>query len=67
MIFKGEERYITRVVCGYNPYVNKKQGTNTLYQQHRRFYVDKENDLSCQYMRFWDDLVKQLKKWRGEG
>ena len=67
MCFRGEDGYVTRLVCGYNPTANRKLDSGTTYQQHRRFYIDKQNDLSCPQKIFIDDLVKQLKTWRAAG
>ena len=33
--FRGSDGHTTHVVCGYNPFYNKKQGTDTVYQQQR--------------------------------
>ncbi len=57
----------TRIVCGYNPCGNSKLNSSTTYQQHRRYFVTQQKDLSCLWVRFRQDLAKVLKKWRGEG
>ena len=67
MTFHGSEGHTTQVVCGYNHCYNKKQGTNTVYQQQRRYLITKEKDLTCPRTRFRQDLVEQLKKWRADG
>jgi hypothetical protein len=36
----------TRIVCGYNPCGNKKLNNSTTYQQHKRYFVTKQKDLS---------------------
>jgi hypothetical protein len=46
MTFKGEHGQ-TRVVCGYNPCFNKTPESSTTYQQHRRFFVTQQKDLTC--------------------
>ena len=35
MRFVGEDRIVTRVICGYSPCANKKKDSGTVYQQHR--------------------------------
>ncbi len=57
----------TRVVCGYNPCNSAKLISGTTYQQHRRYLVSKQKDLTCPRKKFHDDLINLLKKWREEG
>ena len=57
----------TRIICGYNPCVNYKKDSGTSYQQHRRFFIRTQQDLTCPRKKFHDDLMAQLKKWREEG
>ncbi len=57
----------TRLVCGYNPWGNAKLNSGTSYQQHRRFLVTQQRDLTCPRKRFHDNLMIQLNKWREEG
>jgi hypothetical protein len=66
MTFKGEHGR-TWVVCEYNPCFNKTPESSTTYQQHRRFFVTQQKDLTCPRMRFREDLVVQLQRWRDEG
>ena len=42
------------------------QSGNT-YQQHQRFYIDKQKDLTCTIKQFVNDIIKQLETWREEG
>jgi hypothetical protein len=65
MTFEGEVK--TRVVCGYNPCGNDKTNSGTVYQQHRRYWITKRRSLVCPRVKFREDLVKQLEKWRAEG
>ena len=65
MTFTGEVK--TRIVCGYNPCGNNKTNSGTVYQQHRRYWITKRNSLVCPRVKFREDLVKQLQKWRAEG
>ncbi len=66
MTFKGDN-CLTWVVCGYNPCYNAKPESSTTYQQHRRFFIMKRKDPTCPRVKFWEDLVAQLSKWRSEG
>jgi hypothetical protein len=56
-----------RIVCGYNPCSNSKLNSSTTYQQHRRYFVTQQKDPSCPRVRFRQDLVKVLTKWREKG
>jgi len=47
MTLKGGDTTTTRIVCGYNPCGNDKPDSGTVYQQHRRFLITKENSLEC--------------------
>ena len=67
LVFRGEGGLTTRVVCGYCPCKSNKKATRSSFQQARRYYVQKEKDLTCPRVRFQEDLVKQLKKWRADG
>ena len=66
MTFKGENS-LTRVVCGYNSCYNLKPDSSTSYQQHRRYFITQRKDLTCPRIRFQEDLVAQLRKWREDG
>ena len=65
MTFGGDVR--TRVVCGYNPCGNDRTNSGTVYQQHRRYWITKRRSLVCPRVKFREDLVKQLQKWRSDG
>ena len=67
MRFVGADGKSTYVVSGYNPCSNKKVDSGTTYQQHRRYLIEKEKDLTCPRKRFREDLVRKLKEWRKEG
>ena len=40
--------------------------SETTYQQHPRFYIENQKDLTCPRKRFVNDLIKQLETWREE-
>ena len=65
MTFESDVR--TRIVCGYNPCGNDKTNSGTVYQQQRRYWITKQPSLVCPRVKFREDLVKQLQKWRAEG
>lgn len=67
MTLRGDENTVTRIVCGYNPCGNDKPNSNTVYQQHRRYFINKEDSLVCPRVRFREDLIKKLLQWRTEG
>ncbi len=67
MTLKGENGTITRIVCGFNPCINDKANSSTVYQQHCQYFIDKENLLYCPQVKFWEDLMAQLTQWREEG
>jgi hypothetical protein len=65
MTFKGENA-LTRMVYGYDPCYNAKPDSSTTYQQHRRYFITQRKDLTCPGVKFQEDLVAQLSKWRGQ-
>jgi hypothetical protein len=65
MTFEGDMR--TRIVCGYNPCGNDRPNSGTVYQQQRRYWITKRQSLVCPQVKFWEDLVHQLQKWRADG
>ena len=67
MVFRGSEGITTRVICGYNPCVSNVRARHSLYQQHRRYFIEKEKDTTCPRRRFHDDLTRQLQQWRAAG
>ena len=44
MVFQGPDGIVTWVVCGYNPCYNKRKQSWTSYQQHWRYFIQKEKD-----------------------
>jgi hypothetical protein len=52
----------TRIITAYNPCKNKVN-SGTTYQQQRRYYITKKNDLTCPQKIFRRDLIKQIKTW----
>jgi hypothetical protein len=67
MRFVGEDRIVTRVICGYSPCANKKKDPSTVYQQHCRHLINKLKDDTCPCTRFREDLLCQMTQWRKEG
>ncbi len=66
MTLKGEN-CLTCMVCGYNPCYNAKPDSRTTYQQHRRYFITQRGDLIYPRVKFQEDLLKQLSRWRSEG
>ena len=67
MTFVGSDGIVTRVVCGYQPCYAPRKAKRSSYQQHRRYLLKIEKDLTCPRKRFREDLVKQLVTWRENG
>ena len=67
MTLRGSDNTTTRIVCGYNPCGNDKPDSGTVYQQHRRYFINKEKSLVCPRVQFREDLIELLTKWKEEG
>ncbi len=67
MTVKGGNRMVMRIGCKLNPCRNDKLESGTVYQQHRRFFMNKENSLQSLRVRFREDLIEKLMKWRKKG
>ena len=63
----GSHGNSTIVVSDYNPCKNKKVEPNTTYQQHRWYFIEKQEDLRCPSILFRRDLLRQLQEWKAEG
>jgi hypothetical protein len=67
MLLKGEGVQ-TRIVCGYNPCVNRQADNRTSYQQQRRFLImHKQDHRTCPRTKFRKDLIQLLKTWQAAG
>jgi hypothetical protein len=40
----GDDRIVTRIICGYSPCTNKKKDLGTVYQQHCHHLINKLKD-----------------------
>ncbi len=67
MLFCGTNNTVTRVICRYSPFANKKNDSGTVYQQHRRHLINKLGDDTCPRSRFREDLLRQMRQWRRAG
>lgn len=65
MTLRGDTN--TRIVCGYNPCGNDKPNSGTVYHQQRRYWLGKRRCATCPRIKFRDDLLEQLTKWRENG
>ncbi len=52
MVFQGSDGIVTRVVCGYDPCVTSEKARRSTYQQHQRYFIEKESDETCPQQRF---------------
>jgi hypothetical protein len=67
MRFVGDDKIVTRVICGYSPCANKKKDLGTVYQQHCQHLINKLKDDTCLRAWFRKDLICHMKKWQKEG
>jgi hypothetical protein len=67
MLFWGTNNTVTRVICGYSPFANKKKDSGTVYQQHRQHLINKLKDNTCPRSRFREDLLHKMRQWRWAG
>lgn len=65
--FVGQDGHSTRIIVAYNPFANKKNDSKTVYQQHRRYFITHEQDLTCPCQWFLADLTTLIKSWRDNG
>jgi hypothetical protein len=65
MTLRGETT--TRIICGYNSCGNNRPNSGTVYHQQRQYWITKQGCLTCLRVKFWEDLVAQLKRWREQG
>ena len=52
MTLQGSDGVTTWIVCGYNPCSTPRRAIHSTYQQHRRYLVNRENNLMCPCTRF---------------
>jgi hypothetical protein len=64
MTLKGGNGTIPRIVCRYKPCGNDKPNSSMVYQQHWWYFINKENLFHCPQVKFWEDLMAQLTRWR---
>jgi hypothetical protein len=65
MTLRGET--MTRIICGYNPCGNNCPNSGTVYHQQHLYWITKQGCLTCRRVKFQEDLVAQLKRWREQG
>jgi hypothetical protein len=63
MTVKGSNGSQMTIVCGYNPCYNRNPDSSTSYQQHRRYFIMQQKDLTCPQTKFREDLMAQLWWW----
>jgi hypothetical protein len=65
MTLRGETT--TRIICGYNPCGNGRSNSDTVYHQQRQYWITRQRCLTCPRVKFREDLVAQLNRWREQG
>lgn len=67
MEFSGAKGYNTMILVGYVPCRNNKILSGTTYQQHRQYFLQKENRDVEPRVQFLLDLQVLLSQWKAEG
>lgn len=67
MTLQGSQGFRTRIICGYNPCGNNRLDSGTVYAQHSRFFRTHQGSLVCPRVKFREDLIALLTKWREDG
>jgi Pyruvate/2-oxoacid:ferredoxin oxidoreductase delta subunit len=65
MTLRGETT--RRIICGYNPCGNYCPNSGMVYHQQHQYWITKQGCLICLRVKFQEDLVAQLKRWREQG
>jgi hypothetical protein len=65
MMLKGETTI--SIICGYNPCGNDRPNSGTVYHQQQQYLILKHGCLTCPIVKFREDLVEQLQRWRAQG
>ena len=63
---EGHNNRLVRVVSAYNPCRTPTSKFATVYSQHKRYYLTKDDD-RCPRLRFRQDLTSLLLKWQLQG
>ena len=56
-----------KIVCGYNPCGNSRAESNTMFQQHCRYFINSRNLTKCPRAHFQEDLMAALQEWHNKG
>ena len=67
MTVQGNDGFRTRFVCGYNPCGSSRLDSGTVYAQHKRFFRVHKDCNTCPRIKFKEDLINMLTKWREQG
>jgi hypothetical protein len=67
MLFCSTNNMVTWVICGYSPCAKKKKDSGTVYQQHCRHLINKLGNDTCPWLKFWEDLLHQMRQWHWAG
>ena len=63
LLLEGRNDVKVRIVTAYNPCKTSPKRPATVYAQHKRYLMSK-NDLTCPRARFHIDLCEQIQKWQ---
>ena len=67
ILLGGSDGHMTRLITAYNPCKSGKANSGTSYQQQRRYFIMKKQDLTCPRTLFRRHLTAALEKWRAAG
>ena len=67
ILFGGADGHTTRLITAYNPCKSGKANSGTSYQQQRRHFIMKKQDLTCPRTLFRRHLTAAITKWRAAG
>ena len=67
MVFRGDDGFLTRVVCGYSPCYNRNLASGTSYAQQKRYWLASKGNDCCPRAKLKEELIAKLKEWRKSG
>ena len=67
ILLRGSEGHMTRLITAYNLCKSGKANSTTSYQQQRRHFILRKQDLMCPQTLFRRHLTAAIAKWRAAG
>jgi hypothetical protein len=67
ILLGGSDGHTTRLITAYNPCKSGKANSGTSYQQQRRHFILRKQDLTCPRLLFRRHLTAAIAKWRAAG